>query len=795
MTLEVKAPDTITSWVATAFAMHRDSGLGLTATSSKLTVFQPFFVSLNLPYSVIRGEEFGLQAMVFNYLPETVEVGVTLRKSGSFKVRRAYDLTNAVSKQVTVWITVPANDARSAWFWIVPGQLGNIAINVKAQSHLAADTVVKNLLVEPEGTPQEYSKAILIDFSRENDSLTETVNITLPPDLVEGSEYIRVTAIGDLMGTSIQGLGSLLRMPYGCGEQNMINFAPAIYILDYLTATDQVTPEVKDKALKVMESGYLRELTYQHKDGSFSAFGNSDTSGSMWLSAFVAKSFHQARSYIFIDSSLVEKTLSWIISRQNRNGSFTEPSGGRVIHKDMQGGSSKGLPLTAYVLVALVENKDAPKQLKIRLDNAIASAMAHLESEMDDIAPYALAIVTYALTVSKSSRAAEALEKLNHIAIKAGGMTHWETGTESEPDPSVPVWRRPYHRAGASNIEMTAYGLLVYTAEHKVFRGLPILKWLASQRNPNGGFSSTQDTVLTMQPMFAMAVMTFSADSLSLDISLQAGGVNYKYEAITKATAGILQSKQLPGNTDQVVVVAAGKGIGIVQVAVSYNVDKADNQPGVLVDIDTKDKGNGITKIKACGRYTKEGESGMTVLEVGLVSGNQADTSGLINQVPTLKRIETKDRKVILYFDKFTETKTCVEFNSQQDMPVTNPKKSRVEGYLYYKPDVKNTIYYLPAALQKVDMCSACPACCDNSTSVDDTAFADQNSEVTTSSENSFADQNSEVTTSSENSFADQNNTSSNIDKVEYSGAIYVMSYTVTLTLCLSAIVCHLLLP
>ena len=43
--------------------------------SSQLTVFQPFFVSLNLPYSVIRGEEFGLQAMVFNYLPEAVEVG------------------------------------------------------------------------------------------------------------------------------------------------------------------------------------------------------------------------------------------------------------------------------------------------------------------------------------------------------------------------------------------------------------------------------------------------------------------------------------------------------------------------------------------------------------------------------------------------------------------------------------------------------------------------------------------------------------------------------------------------
>ena len=61
--------------------------------------------------------------------------------------------------------------------------------------------------------------------------------------------------VGDLMGTSIQGLGSLLQMPYGCGEQNMINFAPAIYIMDYLKATNQLTPEVKAKAVKVMESG------------------------------------------------------------------------------------------------------------------------------------------------------------------------------------------------------------------------------------------------------------------------------------------------------------------------------------------------------------------------------------------------------------------------------------------------------------------------------------------------------------------------------------------------------------
>ena len=60
------------------------------------------------------------------------------------------------------------------------------------------------------------------------------------------------------------------------------------------------------------------------------------------------------------------------------------------------------------------------QHLKTRVDNAIAAAMAHLEGEMDDIEPYALAIVTHALTVSKSTKAAEALQNLNEIRINIG---------------------------------------------------------------------------------------------------------------------------------------------------------------------------------------------------------------------------------------------------------------------------------------------------------------------------------------------------------------------------------------
>jgi hypothetical protein len=40
----------------------------------ELTVFQPFFLELTLPYSVIRGEHFELKATVFNYLSKCIMV-------------------------------------------------------------------------------------------------------------------------------------------------------------------------------------------------------------------------------------------------------------------------------------------------------------------------------------------------------------------------------------------------------------------------------------------------------------------------------------------------------------------------------------------------------------------------------------------------------------------------------------------------------------------------------------------------------------------------------------------------
>ena len=59
---------------------------------------------------------------------------------------------------------------------------------------------------------------------------------------------------GDLMGPALN-VETLLRLPYGCGEQNMVNFAPSIYIMKYLSTLGQMDKTIENKAKNIMRTG------------------------------------------------------------------------------------------------------------------------------------------------------------------------------------------------------------------------------------------------------------------------------------------------------------------------------------------------------------------------------------------------------------------------------------------------------------------------------------------------------------------------------------------------------------
>lgn len=45
------------------------------------------------------------------------------------------------------------------------------------------------------------------------------------------------------MGPSISGVTNLLRMPHGCGEQNMITFVPNVFVVKYLEMIGSLSVE------------------------------------------------------------------------------------------------------------------------------------------------------------------------------------------------------------------------------------------------------------------------------------------------------------------------------------------------------------------------------------------------------------------------------------------------------------------------------------------------------------------------------------------------------------------------
>jgi len=51
----------------------------------QLKVFRPFFISVDLPYSVRRGEIVAIPVVVFNYLSKDVTADVTLENIGQFE--------------------------------------------------------------------------------------------------------------------------------------------------------------------------------------------------------------------------------------------------------------------------------------------------------------------------------------------------------------------------------------------------------------------------------------------------------------------------------------------------------------------------------------------------------------------------------------------------------------------------------------------------------------------------------------------------------------------------------------
>lgn len=722
-------PDTLTTWVASAFAVSNSTGLGVVELKSQVQVFQSFFVSINLPYSVVRGEELALQVTVFNYEPVEQNVTITLKASKDWSIIDEVNklgLRGEGSKdQVYVdqemdlkeEVIVGPSEGRAVSFPVVAKALGLVPVEVSAQSTTHSDAVKRTLVVEPEGVPQDYSISMLLDLNSTS-SLSRDLDLSVPPNVIDGSARATVSVMGDMLGSSMNNLDQLVRMPYGCGEQNMVNFAPNIYVLKYLQTVNQLSKLLENKAKQFMISGYQREQTYRHKDGSYSAFGERDSSGSLWLTAFVVKSFAQARAFIpeYIDGQMLDDSLVWMSRQTNSDGSFKRV--GAVHSSVLKGGQTGIVSLTAYVLIALAEansNIPAVVSAKNNAKSFLEGKVDLLSSDIQD--PYTLAITSYALSLVGSAKKIKALNELRTLATEKDGLIYWQKKQESHL-PNDNPWLRPYYRPRSADIEITAYALLAFTHEKDIGVGLGISRWLSQQRNSLGGYSSTQDTVIGLQALSEFAELIYTPDvDFTLQLTVSADPTFSRTITVNQQNSMVLQLVELPSVSGHLTVAGSGHGIGMLQVGVTYNVDKAPPESSFDFVLSVLKESANHIQLKACSKWTEtEQESGMVVMDVGIPSGFELDWDKvqklLSDESLKLKRVESPDRKVLFYFDEIPSSRrVCVEVTFNRAYEVGKPQPSTASVYTYYEPANRADAQYAVDSLKDQGVCRVCTDC------------------------------------------------------------------------------------
>ncbi|XP_015784901.1 CD109 antigen isoform X1 [Tetranychus urticae] len=727
-TFSSNIPDTITSWSVTAFAVDKRTGLGVVEKPTKVTVFRPFFVKLNLPYSIIRGETVAIQVLVFNYFTKPREAQVVLHndnKEFNFTVASNEVDTYLNDATRSQFVQVAAESAASVTFLISTNRVGSINLKVTALTDNAGDTVIKQLLVKPEGKTQYLNRAVLLDFSKAGGSSSNhLVPLWIPNNAVPGSKGLSVSVIGDVLGTSLNNLDDLLKIPYGCGEQNMLNLVPNIVVLQYLKTAGRLTLDIQSKALHHMELGYQRELTYKRSDGSFSAFGESDKNGSTWLTAFVLKSFYQAKEYITIDDKVLAEATDFLLKQQKSDGSF--PEHGEIHHKPMQGGAagSQGA-LSAYVTIALLQNNYFKQQYPKHFDRSEKYLYEQLREAKTS---YETNIIAYALHLMKSATIEPALAKSLIKMKQDGDVSYWSDEDETEKTNFTNKQSSHFFLPKSTDIEATAYGLLSLVNHNQTDQAVTVMKWLISRQNAQGGFSSTQDTVIALQALSSIA-SHLTSSTQNIDVTFKFGNVTEKQTSrtfqIRDNNAQVLQKFEMTdarGETipDHVEIVTQGTGVAVVQVSWRYNLAVSAEEPAFFLNpILGKASTDNFLQLNLCTYYKAGLATNMAVMEVELPSGYSADVDALQSiksQGNGIKRIESHngDTNVVIYFDRLTREELCLTVPAHRTQKVANNKPVPVTLYDYYNRHESARIMYEPKMTTTCSICSSSDCQCNN---------------------------------------------------------------------------------
>lgn len=472
VSLDIDLADSITTWRLSASAVSAQGRLG--ALQSSLRVFQPFFVDLNLPVVLTRGDLIAVPVVIYNYLDRPQQVQLTLENSDWFT------LLDEPTKQVTL----AAQEVRSVSFRFRADRAGLHAFKVQARGDAGvADAIQRQIEIVPDGKRLEMTQSGSL-------ARPVTVTVDIPSEIIDSSVKATLRLYPTALSQVVEGLDGIFQRPSGCFEQTSSTTYPNVLVLDYLRRTGKNAPAVEAKAQQYIHLGYQRLLGFEVPGGGFDWFGRAPAN--QGLSAYGLMEFQDMAKVHEVDPKLIERTRQWLLKQRNADGTWTPES---HMFNNVRHGSDVKLSTTAYVAWAVFGDGQSTPQALTTL-NYLQDAARNVES------PYVLALVCNALIAMDPSgdTVRPHLSRLVAMAKTSsdGKMTWWDTATGE---------RTTFYGSGRSaTVETTALATLalIHTRQSPTaIRGA--LAWLAAQKDPNGTWHSTQATVLVMKALLASA--------------------------------------------------------------------------------------------------------------------------------------------------------------------------------------------------------------------------------------------------------------------------------------------------
>lgn len=290
--IQCKLPDNLTTWRATAIGCNLETRVG--QATHKIKVAKPLMVRLQASQFWVSQDEQSLVAMVTNDSGVNAKVNIELEAPASV----------GLEGQTRQNQTINSGDTASFTWQVKPSQSGAAKFVAKVWiGDRTTDGVELIVPVKPLGDTIHTSFA---GSAKGDHSFTvEKVNAADPH-----SGRLKITLSPTIASSMVQSLDSLIDYPYGCVEQTMSRFLPALAVSNAIQSAGLPAPPRAAEIPAIAANSITRLKSMQHTSGGFGWWEyDEDNEG---MTGYVLQGLKIAKNVGFtFPSGMLEKALEF----------------------------------------------------------------------------------------------------------------------------------------------------------------------------------------------------------------------------------------------------------------------------------------------------------------------------------------------------------------------------------------------------------------------------------------------------------------------------------------------------